>query len=106
MMGAKVFGVDITQRAVNLSQKRFELANLPGNFSITDGEMLPFNNNFFDIACSMGVLHHIENPQPMIEEMFRVLKPGGKIILMLYYRFSWKSLVSFGLNVFFIRVTG
>ena len=83
-----------------MSQKRFELANLSGKFLITDGEMLPFNNNFFDIACSMGVLHHIENPQPMIEEMFRVLKPGGKIILMLYYRFSWKSLVIIRLKRF------
>ena len=92
-MGAKVSGVDITQRAIDLSKRRFELAGLKGNFHITDGKSLPFKDNTFDIACSMGVLHHIEDPSPMVKEMFRVLRPGGKIILMLYYRYSWKSLI-------------
>lgn len=57
---------------------------------MTDGERLPFDDGAFDIACSMGVLHHIENPRPMISEIRRVLKPGGRIILMLYYLGSWK----------------
>lgn len=93
MNGAEVFGVDMTQRAVDLSRRRFELADLQGSFQTTDGASLPFEDNSFDIACSMGVLHHIEDPRPMVDEMFRVLKPGGKIILMLYYRYSWKTIV-------------
>lgn len=91
--GAEVYGVDITKRAIDLSRQRFKLVGLQGRFETTNGETLPFENNFFDIACSMGVLHHIANPNPMVDEMFRVLKPGGKIILMLYYRYSWKSVV-------------
>lgn len=38
----------------------------------------------------MGVLHHIADPRPMIAEMRRVVRPGGRIILMLYHRASWK----------------
>ncbi|MDB9891239.1 class I SAM-dependent methyltransferase [Alphaproteobacteria bacterium] len=91
--GAEVYGVDITWRAIDLSRQRFKFASLQGNFQTTDGESLQFEDNFFDIACSMGVLHHIGNPRPMVDEMFRVLKPGGKIILMLYHRFSWKAVV-------------
>lgn len=88
--GASVAGVDLTQTAVDLCKARFEQAGLAGDFRVTDGERLPFDDASFDIACSMGVLHHIEDPRPMIAEMHRVLKPGGRIILMLYYRGSWK----------------
>jgi SAM-dependent methyltransferase len=88
--GATVCGIDLTQTAIDLSRRRFELAGLHGEFRLTDGERIPFDDATFDIACSMGVLHHIENPRPMIAEMHRVLKPGGHIILMLYYWGSWK----------------
>lgn len=91
--GAEVHGVDLTATAVGLSRRRFELAGLKGQFQSTDGNSLPFPDDFFDIACSMGVLHHIEDPRPMLAEMHRVLKPGGKLILMLYHRYSWKYLV-------------
>ncbi|WP_417512991.1 class I SAM-dependent methyltransferase [Minwuia sp.] len=93
MHGAEVEGVDITPKAIELSRRRFELAGLEGSFQTTDGEKLPFPDNHFDIACSMGVLHHIEDPSPMVAEMYRVLKPGGKLIAMLYYRYSWKTIV-------------
>ncbi|MGE3992775.1 class I SAM-dependent methyltransferase [Pseudorhodoplanes sp.] len=88
--GAEVTGVDLTQTAIDLSCARFDLAGLRGEFRLTDGDRLPFEDGTFDIACSMGVLHHIEAPRPMISEMRRVLKPGGTIILMLYYWGSWK----------------
>lgn len=91
--GAEVFGVDITKKAIELSKRRFNLYSLKGVFKKTNGESLAFDDESFDIVCSMGVLHHIENPKPMIDEMYRVLNPGGKIILMLYYRYSWKALI-------------
>ena len=97
-----MLGVDITERAANLSKKRFELFGLRGLFKITNGETLDFSNDQFDIVCSMRVLHHIENPQPMINDVYRVLKPGGKAIVMLYYRYSWKNLVFLRLKSLFL----
>lgn len=91
--GAEVTGADLTGTAVDLSRKRFALDNLPGTFLETDGETLPFPDNSFDIVCSMGVLHHTANPAPMVREMHRVLKPGGRCIVMLYNRYSWKTVV-------------
>jgi SAM-dependent methyltransferase len=88
--GAEVAGVDLTQTAIDLSRSRFELAGLRGDFQLTDGDRLPFEDDSFDIACSMGVLHHIEDPSPMVAELRRVLKPGGRIVLMLYHWASWK----------------
>lgn len=93
--GADVAGVDLTQTATDLCKARFALAGLKGDFRLTDGDRLPFEDGTFDIACSMGVLHHIEDPRSMIAEMRRVLKPGGRIILMLYYWGSWKYHVVF-----------
>lgn len=91
--GAEVTGVDLTATAIDLSRKRFALGGLPGTFVEVDGEHLPFPDNHFDIVCSMGVLHHISNPRPMVDEIHRVLRPGGRLIVMLYHRYSWKNLV-------------
>lgn len=91
--GAEVCGVDITPTAIWLSRRRFELAGLLARFDVIDGEHLPYPDATFDIVCSMGVLHHISNPMPLVDEIYRVLKPGGRLIAMLYYRHSWKNLV-------------
>lgn len=91
--GAEVTGVDLTATAVDLSRKRFALGGLAGTFAEIDGEHLPFPDDHFDIVCSMGVLHHISAPQTIVDEIYRVLKPGGRLIAMLYHRHSWKNLV-------------
>jgi 2-polyprenyl-3-methyl-5-hydroxy-6-metoxy-1,4-benzoquinol methylase len=90
---ASVFGLDITEKAIELSKKRFQLYGLEGKFNVVDGNSIPFENNYFDVVCSMGVLHHISNPEPMIAELERVLKPEGKIIIMLYNKRSFKNLI-------------
>jgi SAM-dependent methyltransferase len=91
--GAEVHGIDLTETALNLTRRRFAIAGYSGDFRITDGDKIPYPDEKFDIVCSMGVLHHIEDPMPMMEEVFRVLRPGGQLILMLYYRYSFKYLV-------------
>jgi SAM-dependent methyltransferase len=92
--GADVCGVDLTPTAVWLSNRRFELAGLSGQFDVIDGKRLPFPDATFDLVCSMGVLHHISDPAPIVGEIHRVLKPGGQCIAMLYHRRSWKNLVT------------
>lgn len=93
--GANVVGVDLTDTAVRLSRRRFALAHLAGDFHQIDGVHLPFPDDHFDIVCSMGVLHHIADPRPTVAEMHRVLRPGGHVIVMLYYRYSHKYVVLF-----------
>ena len=99
--GAEVHGIDLTEAALNLSRRRFELDGLSGTFTRTDGDSIPFPDDHFDVVCSMGVLHHIKDPSPMIAELRRVLKPGGQAILMLYYRNSWKYRVILPLRLVF-----
>jgi SAM-dependent methyltransferase len=99
--GAHVHGVDITETALALSRRRFELGGLKAEFRLTDGNRLPYPDRHFDIVCSMGVLHHIEDPRPMLAEARRVLRPGGRLILMLYHRNSWKYRVVLPLRLVF-----
>jgi len=86
--GARVFGVDLTGTGIALCRKRFALQGLSGQFTVGNAESLPFPDEFFDCACSMGVLHHTPNPRAAIDELFRVLKPYGRLILMMYHRNS------------------
>lgn len=86
--GAHTFGVDLTRAAVELSRRRFELAGLPGRFTVGSAEDLPFATDSFDCVCSMGVLHHTPDTERAVGEIRRVLRPGGRLIVMFYHRNS------------------
>jgi ubiquinone/menaquinone biosynthesis C-methylase UbiE len=86
--GALVTGVDITPHSIELVKKRFELEGMAVDARVSDAENLPFENNSFDVVYSFGVLHHTPNTQKAIDEIHRVLRPGGKIIIMLYHKNS------------------
>lgn len=86
--GAKAYGIDLTRTGVRLTGQRFDFLRLDGNFGVGSAEALPFKNESFDCVCCMGVLHHTPNPEQAVQELFRVLKPGGRFILMVYHRNS------------------
>lgn len=86
--GARTTGIDLTSRAVELSSRRFELQGLPGEFTVGSAEDLPFHDGTFDAVTSMGVLHHTPDTPGAIAEVRRVLKPGGRLIVMFYHRNS------------------
>jgi SAM-dependent methyltransferase len=95
--GAQVCGVDLTNAAVGLCRKRFALMKLPGVFTVGNAECLPFEDETFDCVCSMGVLHHTPDTTRAVGEVFRVLRPGGRVILMFYHRNSLQYRVKFPL---------
>lgn len=86
--GASVSGVDLTAQGIRLSRQRFALANLQGKFAQSNAERLPFQDASFDLVTSMGVLHHTPRPDNGIDEIYRVLKPGGRFLIMMYHRNS------------------
>ncbi len=87
--GADYTGVDLTEAAVELARKRFELFNLPGTFCTADAESLDFANDSFDVVYSHGVLHHTPDTAQAVREVHRVLRPKGRAIVMLYHRNSY-----------------
>lgn len=95
--GADYTGVDLTEAAVELARRRFELFELPGNFRTADAENLDFADEGFDLVYSHGVLHHTPDTEKTIREIRRVLRPGGRAIVMLYHRGSYNYRVNISL---------
>jgi len=100
--GAIVTDVDLSAGHLQLAQENFRLRGLTGRFVHHDAESLPFDDDTFDLVYSNGVIHHTPNTKRTVAEMLRVLKPGGRAIVMVYAENSlqyWRNLVwHFGLK--------
>src|SRR3954447_18948571 len=86
--GADYVGVDLTEAAATLARENLAVRGLPGQTLAANTERLPFPDKSFDHVYSYGVIHHTENPEAVIQEIRRVLKPGGTLTVMLYNRTS------------------
>ena len=92
--GADYTGVDLTESAVELARRRFELFGLAGKFEVADAEGLEFADESFDLVYAHGVLHHTPDAGRAVREMRRVLRPGGRAVVMLYHRDSYNYRVN------------
>lgn len=98
--GADLYGVDLTDAAIETTKKRLALYDLHSNLQRIDAEQLPFEDSFFDVVYSWGVIHHSEKPQKIVKEIHRILKPSGEVIAMFYSKASvrvWKYWVKHAL---------
>jgi SAM-dependent methyltransferase len=86
--GADYTGIDLTETAVDATRKHFDVLGLRGTFKMENAEELSFSDGSFDFVYSHGVLHHTLHPDLAFREVYRVLKPGGKAVLMLYHKHS------------------
>jgi glycosyltransferase involved in cell wall biosynthesis/ubiquinone/menaquinone biosynthesis C-methylase UbiE len=94
--GALVTDIDLSAGHLSLAQENFRLRGLEGRFIHQDAETLPFPDGEFDLVYSNGVIHHTPHTSRVVDEMFRVLKPGGRAIVMVYAENSlhyWRKLV-------------
>lgn len=86
--GAEVYGIDITEKHHQLAKKNFELHRRPCQLKLCDAANIDFPSEYFDFVYSHGVLHHTPDTIRCIGEIYRVLKPGGTLILSLYHTYS------------------
>ncbi len=100
--GAIYTGVDLTEAAIELARRRFALENLPGEFRVSDAERLDFADESFDLVYSHGVLHHTPDTAAAVREVHRVLRPGGRAVVMLYHRDSY----NYRINIRCLRRAG
>lgn len=91
---AKSFvGIDLTEYAVRSTSERMRVFGLSGTIMQMDAEQLQFPDNSFDLIWTWGVIHHSANTRKVLEEMHRVLRPGGEALVMVYHRTFWEYYV-------------
>lgn len=90
--GCSLTCIDITDRAVDNTRRRLVLCGLPGDVRRMDAEEMEFHDGEFDFVWSWGVIHHSAHPERILQQVYRVLKPGGEFRLMVYH---WPSLSGF-----------
>jgi ubiquinone/menaquinone biosynthesis C-methylase UbiE len=96
--GALYNGIDLTDESVKRLKERFNLFEKPyESVSVANAEHIPFPDSSFDIVYSHGVIHHSPRIEMIVEEIYRVLKPGGKVVIMLYHKHSFNYYISIGL---------
>ena len=97
--GALVTSTDFTDQSVQSTKELMEEAGLPVNVVRADATNLQFEDNTFDCIYSFGVLHHIPNIEKALSEIKRVLKPGGRVMVMLYH----KNSLLYGYSIVYLR---
>lgn len=90
--GADVAAVDLTEAGVAITRRRLQAENLQGNVFVADAEALPFETDRFDYVYSWGVIHATPDTEAAAREMVRVCKPGGRVLAMVYNRYSLVAL--------------
>jgi len=87
--GARVVGIDLTPRHIELADRHIAASGLTARFVHGDAESMPFPDDSFDIVSSNGVLHHTPDIEAALTECRRVLRPGGAFTMILYNRRSF-----------------
>ncbi len=82
-LGHRVHGLDINERLVELARRRAEETGSAdrAEFSIGSAASLPWADGSMDVCISPELLEHVPNWRPCLDEMVRVLRPGGLLFL-------------------------
>ncbi|TMI23348.1 class I SAM-dependent methyltransferase [Candidatus Bathyarchaeota archaeon] len=92
--GARFTGIDLSWQSLRFTQQRFRASNYVCPLFQADAEVLPFPANVFDVVYSWGVLLCVKNIRAAVAEVWRVLRPGGKAVVMLYHKNSLNYWIS------------
>lgn len=84
-----VTGIDIDEKAINYARERFCRANLA--FEVGDAMNLRYPAETFDVVVSSQVYEHVPDARIMMEEIYRVLKPGGVCYFAAGNRLMWNE---------------
>ncbi|WP_130806427.1 class I SAM-dependent methyltransferase [Senegalia massiliensis] len=80
-LGCEVIGIDISDEMLNIARKKAKEKNLDIEFLNMDIYNLEFDNESFDAAFSMAAFEFIKDTKKAMDEIFRVVKPNGQILV-------------------------
>lgn len=97
--GAEVVAACPSSAQLALIRRHFELRGLSGVFLHASPLTLPLESSSIDVVSLTGLLHETAEPAKLVGEIYRVLKPGGKLLAMLPARYDvdyWRPYLAFG----------
>jgi ubiquinone/menaquinone biosynthesis C-methylase UbiE len=100
--GARYIGIDSSDTAVRTARETFDLLQLHGTVIAANATALPIRTTTIDFVFSNGVLHHIDDTEMAVDEIHRILRPGGQCTVMLYHRSSF----NYYFNILVLRRLG
>ncbi|MFA5160270.1 MAG: class I SAM-dependent methyltransferase [Candidatus Omnitrophota bacterium] len=85
---------DISKRERDLAKLylKFQLLDSFADLRVENGERLSFKDECYDMVFSINTLHHFIQPHKILDELIRVLKPGGKLILSDFTQKGFKTM--------------
>ncbi len=87
--GLRLVGIDVTQELLAIARRK--LAHAPHvRFNVAQAEALPSPADTFDAVVSASVLHHLDQPQRFIKECARVLRAGGRLVIVDWCADFWR----------------
>lgn len=81
-LGHFVYGIDISQKMIQVAAKKGRVDGSRFSVALGDIEALPFGSGKFDVCFVGGVLHHFPSVSAALEQVSRVVKPGGRVYLL------------------------
>lgn len=94
--GAKVIACTPSISQLQLIRRNFQLRNLPGRFIQAHATSLPLESATIDVVCVSSLESDREDVPALVDEVYRVLKPGGKVLALTRARYDvdfWSSVL-------------
>ena len=94
--GAHVVVCSPSAEQLALVRRNFELRGLAGRFLSARPASLPLESSSIDVVCVSGLLDEVADPHAVVNEVYRVLKPGGKVLAVTPARYDvdyWSRLL-------------
>lgn len=95
-------GINIDHGSTDSASRALRAFALPGLVMQGNATSLDFPDSTFDVVYSFGVLHHIPEAGKAVAEIYRVLRPGGELLVMLYNRAS----INYAVEIMLLRKLG
>ena len=75
-------GVDVSREMLRAAQRKLAVSSIPATLEAADAATLPFSGASFDTVVSASALHDFPAPERALAEVRRVLRPGGRLLLL------------------------
>jgi SAM-dependent methyltransferase len=104
-LGGRYHGINVDAGSSDMTRTALNTFGLQGEVKQASALNIPYPSDHFDVVYSFGVLHHIPEVDKAIKEIYRVLKPGGELVIMLYnkpsinYQVEIRRMRKWGLGV-------